>query len=168
MRVPVALTGLLALAACISAGDRKELAQSEPVFRPEQFFAGETTGTGTLKVVGRERVTTFVEGTGRLQPDGSLKLRQRITEGNKPPRVRTWMVRPIGGGRYTGTLTDAKGPVEGEVSGNEFHVRYKGDGTTIEQWLYLQPDGRTVENRLEARKMGATVAELRETIRKVG
>ena len=168
MRAAAALAGLLALGACISAGGRENLAQPEPVFRPEQFFAGETSGTGTLKVVGRERVTTFVESTGRLQPDGSLKLRQRITEGDKPPRVRTWVVRPLGGGRYTGTLTDAKGPVAGEVSGNRFHVRYKGDGTTVEQWLYLQPDGRTVVNRLEARKFGVTVAALEETIRKGG
>ena len=161
----LALACVAALGGC--AGDAfRATAATEPVFRPDGFFAGATTGTGTLKVIGRERVETYVEGTGRMRPDGVFQLRQRVTEGSKPARTRTWRLKPAGGGRWTGTMTDAKGPVDAFVRGNLFHVAYDGDGVGIEQWLYLQPDGRTVENTLVARKMGATVARLEETIRK--
>ena len=149
------------------AGDAfRSTAAGAPIFRPDAFFAGATTGTGTLKVIGRDRVETYVEGTGRSLPDGTFKLRQRVTEGAKPPRTRTWLLRPAGDGRWTGTLTDATGPVAAEVRGNMFHVKYDGDGVGVEQWLYLQPDGRTVLNTLVARKIGVTVARLEETIRK--
>ncbi len=167
LALALALGSAAALGGC--AGDAfRATTAAEPVFRPDAFFAGATTGTGTLKVIGRERVTTFVEGTGRMQPDGVFKLRQRVTEGSKPARARTWLLRPQGDGRWTGTLTDATGPVEGQVRGNLFHVKYPGDGIGVEQWLYLQADGRTVKNTLVARKLGVTVARLEETIRKVG
>ena len=89
-----------------------------------------------------------------MLPDGGVRLRQRIMEGDKPPRTRTWVLTPAGAGRWTGTLTDATGPVAAEVRGNRLHIRYDGDGVGIEQWLYLQPDGRTVQNSLVAPEVG--------------
>lgn len=163
----------LSLVACTAiggcAGNAFEpMAATQPVFRPDVFFAGETVGTGTLKVIGRERVDTYVEGVGRVQPDGSIRLRQKVTEGSKRPTTRRWELSPAGDGRWTGSLTTATGPVEAEVRGNLFHLQYQGDGFDVEQWLYLEPDGRTVRNTLVARRLGVTVARLEETIRKVG
>lgn len=163
----LALAGPLALTGCVGDAFRSEAAAT-PVFRPDVFFAGGTTGTGTLKVVGRVTVPTYVEGTGRTLPDGTFQLRQRVTTGNRKPTRRTWLLKPEGDDRWTGTLSEATGPVEAEVRGNLFHVKYPGDGVSVEQWLYLQSDGRTVKNTLVARKLGATVARLEETIRKVG
>ncbi len=163
----------LSLAACGAlsgcAGNAfSAMAAAQPVFDPAAFFAGQTIGTGTLKVMGRERVETYVEGTGRVQRDGSIRLRQKVTEGSKKPTTRSWLLSPQGGGRWTGTLTTATGPVEAQVTGNEFHIRYSSDGLNIEQWLYLEPGGRTVKNTLVATKLGVTIARLEETIRKVG
>lgn len=163
----LALTASAALAGCAGNALRSEPA-AQPLFQPDVFFAGETVGTGTLKVIGRERVATYVEGVGRVLPDGSIRLRQRVTKGRKRLTTRTWVLTPAGDRRWTGTLTGAEGPVEAEARGNVFHVRYDKDGLAMEQWLYLEPNGRTVKNTLVARKLGMTVAKLEETIRKVG
>ena len=163
----LALSGPLVLGACAGDAFRSESA-AMPQFRPDVFFAGGTTGVGTLKVVGRASVATYVEGTGRTLPDGTFQLRQRVTEGDKRPRTRVWRLRDQGGGVWSGTLTDATGPVTAEVRGNLFHVRYDGKGVGVEQWLYLEPDGRTVKNTLVGRKLGVTVGRLEETIRKAG
>ena len=69
---------------------------------------------------------------------------------------------------YTGTLSDAKGPISAKVSGNELNIRYKTkDGLDVEQWLFLQPGGETAVNHMVVRKLGVTVASLEETIRKI-
>jgi hypothetical protein len=38
---------------------------------------------------------------------------------------------------------------------------------TAEQWIYLQPGGRTALNRMRLTKLGITVGRLDETIRKL-
>ena len=84
------------------------------------------------------------------------------------PETRQWRFRRLGPNRYAGTLSDAAGPVAGEVQGNMLHLRYpmKG-GVSAEQWIYLQPDGRTALNRMRLTKLGITVGRLDETIRDV-
>jgi hypothetical protein len=73
----------------------------------------------------------------------------------------------LGPGHFTGTLTEATGPVDITVSGPRALIRYpmKG-GLEVRQQLALQSDGRTVLNRLSVRKFGLEVAHLDETIRK--
>ena len=144
------------------------LLASAPSFDPLAFFAGRTEGVGRLKVALSRSVPVAVQGEGTLQPDGSLLLEQRISEGTKPPRTRQWRIRRTAEGGYTGTLSDALGPVTGEVEGNRLHLAFRGKGVRIEQWLTLAPDGQSAQNRLVARKMGVVVAELDETIRRTG
>jgi len=82
--------------------------------------------------------------------------------------MRTWRLQPQGSGGHHATLTDAVGPVEVQADGNLLHIRFvmKG-GLGVEQWIYLQADGRSALNRMVVRKFGIPVATLRETIRKV-
>jgi hypothetical protein len=57
--------------------------------------------------------------------------------------------------------------VEGEAYGNLFHLRYPMQtpfGGWMEQWLYLQPDGRTVMNQATIHVFGLTMAHLSERI----
>jgi hypothetical protein len=141
------------------------LAASAPAFDPLRFFAGRTRGAAELKVILRARKPVSVRGTGTLQPDGSLVLDQVVTEGDKPPRDRRWHLRRVAPGRYAGTLTDARGPVEGVVTGNRMQLRFvSNDGFRIRQSLTLAPDGRSVANRLVAKRFGITVAVLTERI----
>lgn len=143
------------------------LAAATPDFDPFRFFAGQTRGEGALKVILRGPVAVTVEGAGRVDPDGTLVLDQVIAEGQKPPRTRQWRLRRVAPGRYQGTLTDARGPVLGEVTGDRLHLRFTTpQGFKVEQWLTLAPDGRSAVNRLEARRLGVKVATLDERITK--
>ena len=133
---------------------------------PIAFFTGRTFGTGTLKVALSSSTSIVVESVGRPEP-GGLLLRQTIREGDKPPRVREWRIRREAPGRYTGTLTEAEGPVSLTTRGPRALIRYRmKDGLAVEQQLALQPDERTILNDLQVSKWGLRVARLRETIRK--
>ena len=139
-----------------------------PAFQVIRFFEGRTEGEGRLKVLFKGAKWVRVQSRGQVQPDGTLLLVQNIAEEGKGPRVREWRMREVSPGRFTGALTDATGPVAGEASGSRFHVRYTmKNGFGVEQWLTLQPDGRTVRNLLHVSKLGVKVATLEETIRKL-
>ena len=112
-------------------------------------------------------VHVSVESTGRLTNDG-LILDQTIGQADKRPSTRRWTFRRVASGRYTGTLTEAVGPVTAKVVGPRAYIRYRmSHGLEVEQQLAQQSDGKTVLNRLVVRKFGARVATLRETISKV-
>ena len=160
---------MLPLAACASASSRNGLSSPAPIFSGGRFFTGRTEGNGILKSITSHGKNVEVHGTGRLEPDGTLVLDQRVEQAGTKEQRRQWRFNKVGAGRYSGTLTDAMGPVVGEVDGNCFHLRYKlqQHGLSTEQWLYLQQDQRVVLNRMIVRKLGVTVATLDETIRHV-
>ena len=162
----VALPALALLAGCVAAPPLASLESATPVFSPEHFFAGRTDGTGSLRIAFAGRNALRVEGHGRVEPDGTLVIDQRIEQDGKRPAIRQWRMRSDRPGHWTGTLTDADGPVSADAQGNCFHIRYrmKSGGLSVEQWLYLQPDARTVRNRMTLRKWGVPVAGLEETI----
>lgn len=162
----ILLLSLLPLSAC--AGNHSELQRPAPVFFPERFFAGHTEGQGRLKVALSEAKAIDVHGDGEVEPDGTLVLDQVVDQEGKSPERREWRIRGAGG-RYTGTLTDAVGPVRGDVRGNRLHLAYKmKGGFSAEQWIYLQPGGTVALNRMQVRKLGVPVATIEETIRKAG
>jgi hypothetical protein len=163
----LALAAPLVLAGCIGQVTAPELAAPTPRFDALAFFEGESTGLGTLdKIVGKT-ATTRVSSTGSRQPDGSLRLVQRVTEGAKPQRTRSWVIRETMPGQYEGKLTDATGPVTGESNGNRLHLAYRmKGGFDVDQWLYLEPGGRVAQNHMKVSKLGVAVARLDETIRK--
>ena len=139
--------------------------QAFPVMR---FFEGRTEGRGTLKVMMKAPVPIAVESRGRVEPDGSLVLVQKILEGNKPARTRSWRMREISPGRYTGALTDAVGPVSVQAKGSRLHISYRmKGGLDADQWLTLAPGGRSAHNQMTVRKFGLSVATVEETIRKL-
>ena len=133
---------------------------------PAAFFAGRTSGEATLEKVGGRPVRIRVDSVGTLNA-GGLILVQSIREEGKPPRTRRWAMRRVGPDRYSGTLTDADGPVSIRLRGPRAFVDYTmKNGMTVEQQLALQADRRTVLNHMTIRRFGIEVAELRETIRK--
>ena len=158
--------GLLALAACTAAAP-PEARQPGPAFDPVAFFTGPTHGDGKLDQVMKGIRTVTVDSVGRPEKNGTLTLTQRIAMQGDPPRTRVWKFRMIAPGRYTGTLTDASGPVETVAIGRAIRIRYpmKG-GLTVEQWLIALPGGRAIDNRMTVTKWGMRVATLRERIEK--
>lgn len=156
-----AFLALLPLSACAIA---YPLPAGTAPFDPVDFFTGTSTGAGTLKPLVGKSVPITVTSNGTAK-DGVLTLVQEISEGSKPKRTRSWTMRMVAPGRFTGTLTDARGPVEVTITGPRATVRYRSlDGLTIRQQLALQADGRTLLNRLEAFKFGVRLATLDETI----
>ena len=155
----------MSVAGCASTPPDQKLASPSPEFSPQAFFSGKTIGEGTLDIAFSKLTHTHVVGLGEVKKNGTLILVQRVEEGNKPPRTRTWHIRPTGGGSLKGKLSDAEGPISANVRGNLLHIRFTGkDGLDNEQWLYLQPGKRVALNRLVVSKLGIPVATLNETI----
>jgi hypothetical protein len=155
-------------AGCMTPLPPSSFAGGTPEMRPEVFFAGTTRSGGVLEDRAGAPTEQFqVEGKGETLPDGSFRLTQRVQFDADPPTTRTWVMRRLDAHRYTATLTDASGIVEGEAYGNLFHLRYPMKhpfAGRMEQWLYLQPDGRTVVNEATVSVLGITAAHLSERI----
>lgn len=158
---------LLALSLAACAGSPPPAAPG-PAFDPIAFFDGRTVGSGELNIVLRQPRPIAVQGTGRVRRDGTLVLSQRIEEEGRPARTRRWEIRRLGLTTYTGTLTDATGPVRAEARGNRLRISYGSRAGDVEQWLTLAPDGRSAQNRLIVKRLGVVIARVEETIRKYG
>ena len=136
---------------------------------PEAFFIGRTEGSGTVQMImaGSHKVRDV--SRGRLDKSGALILEQMVYEEGKPARRRSWRLARAGGNRIGGTISDAVGPVTGEISGNVLHLKYRAKeaNAQVEQWITLHPGGRTASNRMIFRKWGLKAATLESTIRKL-
>jgi hypothetical protein len=126
---------------------------------PMAFFEGRTVSEGTTKVVMKKTFRTHSQGVGRIGADGSLLLVQQVEEDGQPAKERRWRIRQVAPNRFTGTMTEAVGPVEVEKVGQRFHFRFKmKGGLSVEQWLTPLPDGVTAKSTLTVRKLGLPVA----------
>ena len=156
------------LCGCTSPLPPESFAEHTPEMRPEIFFAGATASRGVVENSSGAPIRRFqVKGVGRALPDGTFSLEQSITFDAHAPEQRTWILTRLDAHHYSATLTDASGPVAAEAYGDLFHLRYPmktPPGGRMEQWLYLQPDGRTVMNSATVRVLGVVVARLTETI----
>ena len=132
----------------------------------EQFFVGRTQGAGIVQVIMSGRHGLSDRGRGWMER-GTLVLQQVVEEQGRPARNRTWRLLRAGN-RIQGSISDARGPVEGEVRGNVVHLRYRsGEGPSVEQWITFHPGGRTAGNRMIFRRFGVEVARVEETIRRL-
>lgn len=142
--------------------------QPQPADALERFFAGRTEGSGTVRIILSRASRIRSQGRGRILADGTLVLDHVVHQEGAPDRRRTWRMRRTGPGRYAGTISDARGPVTAQASGNRVHVSYRTiEGHAVDQWLTFAPDGRTAANRMTFRRMGMQMARLEETIRKL-
>ena len=134
----------------------------------EQFFVGTTEGSGTVSVAVSGRHGVRDRSRGRRDAKGALILDQVVEEEGKPARRRIWRLVRSGGSAVTGTISDAKGPVTGDLTGNTLHLRYRlAEGPSVEQWITLQPGARTASNRMTFRRFGLKLATVETMIRKV-
>lgn len=168
-RATLAFLSLAAmLGGCAAPLAPSDFGNGAPQMRPELFFAGTTRSRGVMSNGSGAPTRRFrVEGLGTALPDGSFRLDQTVVFEGKAPEKRTWSMQRLDAHRYTATLTDASGTVNAEAYGNLFHLRYPMKtplGGEMEQWLYLQPDGRTVMNEATVRVFGIVAAHLSEQI----
>lgn len=128
---------------------------------------GTTESSGTVEVIASGRHAVRTKTYGRKDPGGALLLDQTVNEEGKPARRSAWRLVLSGGNRVSGTISDVKGVVAGEVTGNTIHLRYRTkDGSSVKQWITLQPDGRTAKNRMTYHRFGLKVATVETEIRK--
>ena len=139
-----------------------------PAGSPMQFFEGRTEGTGTIRILlGKSFVTRSV-GHGRFEPDGSLLFVQRVVDNGRPARERRWKIRQTGPRHFTGTMTEAIGPVTIEEVAGRFRFRFRMKGNlSVEQWLIPLAGGTEARNTLTIRKFGVKVATSEGMLRKV-
>ena len=167
-----ALAGAALLCGCASTMAPSTFDGGEPRMRPEAFFDGETRSSGVLEVASGAPSRRFhVESHGRRLADGRFELVQKVAIEGQAPRSRTWVMTPQGAHDYTASLTDASGPVRAQAYGDLFHLTYALKGVplgSMEQWLYLQPDGKTVVNEAVVRFAGVPVRRLSERISHTG
>ena len=129
---------------------------------------GRMHSSGSLKVAARQSRNLHVDSIGRPETDGALRLDQSIHWAGGATEHRFWWMKPVGGGRYDVTLSDARGPVFFELHGARAHLRYRDRraafALTVEQWMDLQPGGRRLNNVGAVRLFGLPVARLDEVI----
>ena len=158
----------LAAAAIVLLAGTASAAPEAPKLDLTAFFAGRSHADNVLKIVFHGPAKLIVDSVGGKGDRGDFVLVDTVHEGDKPVRTRKWVMQPAGPNHFTGTLSDATGPVDIIVSGDSATIRYtmKG-GLNVVQEMRLQADGRTLSNHVEARKFGLKFAHVDGTIRKL-
>ncbi|MDP9291240.1 MAG: DUF3833 domain-containing protein [Verrucomicrobiota bacterium] len=147
-----------------------EFAAQQPTFDPARFFTGRTRSSGVLENRGgspTQRVTT--ETRGQWNGD-TLKLEQDLAFSGGKRQHRSWSMRRIDAHHFEATANDIIGTIRGEAYGNVFHWSFTvalSPGNPLShvrmtQWMYFQPDRRTMLNHSTIRKAGIVVAQVTE------
>jgi hypothetical protein len=158
----------LAAAAAIVLVAGSASAAPAPPLDLTAFFNGRSHADNVLKIVFHGPTKLIVDSVGGKGDRGDFVLIDTVHEGDKPVRTRKWVMRPAGPNHFTGTLTDATGPVDIIVNGETATVRYTmTGGLNVVQQMRLQPDGRSLSNQVDARKFGLKFARVDGTIRKL-
>ncbi len=143
-------------------------ANAVPLTDPLRFFEGRTESVSMVKVVAKKPFKSRSIGRGEIKPDGTLHLVQRVEEAEKSPFDRRWRIRQVAPGRFSGTMSEAKGPVTVEAVGGRYRFRFKMKGNvSVEQWLTPMPDGKSARSKVTIRKLGMTVGHSEGTVRKL-
>jgi hypothetical protein len=135
---------------------------------PLRFFAGRTETRATVKVLFKKPYGSRSLGHGRIEPDGSLTLVQRVEDDGQPPHERRWRVREAGPGRWTASMSEASGPVVIEQVGERYRFRFPMKGhLSVEQWLTPLAGAKSARTVTKVRKFGMTVATTEGIVRKL-
>lgn len=168
-RLFLAISLVLVLAGCASMKP-SDFARERPRLEPDKYFTGHTHSSGVMENragAPTRRVTT--ETSGHWE-GGTLHMEQKLTFGNGNTQRRSWRLRRLDAHHFAATANDILGTVRGEAYGNVFHWSFTlalspGNplaNVRMSQWMYLQPDGRTMINHTTIRKAGLVVAQVTE------
>ncbi len=170
------IAGLLALAitGCTTM-KIEDYADTEPQFRLEDYFLGQTRAWGIFEGRSGEVKRRFTVDIHGHMDDGELVLEEDFQYADGETDRRVWRITPEGDGRYTGRAGDIRGTARGEAAGHALNWRYTlelpwRDGTVAVQfddWMF-RVDDDVVVNRATVRKFGIRVGEVTLFFRKVG
>ncbi len=137
-------------------------------------FNGRTHSWGVIESRGGEpRQVLTTQTQGHWEGD-TFHFEQDLAFENGRRSHRSWRIKRLDAHRYTATGTGIVGEARGEAYGNVFHLEFTldlspGNPLTrvhMSQWMYLQPDGRTMINRDVLTKGGVVVAHITEQFTK--
>lgn len=156
---------LLLIAAAATA---PATADPDPKLDMVAFFTGRSHADNVIKIALHGPHKLIVDSIGGRNKEGEFVLIDNVQEEGKPARKRTWVMHPSGPNHFTGSLSDAKGPVDVTVSGRTATIQYtmRDGGLKVQQMLSLNGDG-TLANHVVARKFGLKFAQVDGTIRKL-
>lgn len=159
---------LAAAALLFAAGASPTPADPGPKLDMTGFFTGKTHADNVIKIALHGPHKLIVDSIGGHNKEGEFVLIDTVQEEGKPVRKRTWVMHPVGADHFTGSLSDATGPVDVVVRGNSATITYiMTDGhLRITQEIQLQPNG-TLSNHVIAKKFGIKFGQVDGTIRKV-
>ena len=159
IRIPIAAAAVLLMPAPTAA---------KPPYSPMEFFEGRTEGIGTIRIMLGKPYRTRSIGHGRFEPDGTMVFVQRVVDDGKPPRERRWIIRQITSRRFSGTMSEALGPVTIDEIAGRFRFRFRMKGNlSVEQWLIPLAGGTTARNTATIRKFGVKVGASDGMLRKL-
>jgi hypothetical protein len=122
-----------------------------------------------MKVIFGKPYKTYSRSLGRIGADGVLSLIQRVDDEGKPEHERRWSIRQVGRGHYSGSMSEASGPIDIQEVDGRYHFRFKMTGhMSVDEWLMPMDGGRSAHTELAVRKFGLTVARGEAVIRKLG
>ena len=156
------------VAACAAIAFVSAPARAERLSDPLRFFEGRTESISTVKLIMKKPFRSRSVGRGVIKPDGSLELVQEVEENNEPTKTRRWKIRQVGPGKFSGTMSEARGPVTIEEVGGRYRFRFKMKGDlSVEQWLTPTANGLSGLSVLTIKKFGMKVGSSEGRIRKV-
>ncbi len=146
---------------------------AQPTFEPMKFFAARTASYGVMENRGGGPMRIVTTKTMGRRERETLQIEQDIFVSGSKPQHRSWRLRQIDAHRYEATANDIVGAARGEAYGNVFHWSFTlalSQGNPLKnmrfsQWMYLQPDGKTMVNHTTIRKFGIVVAQVTEQFR---
>jgi hypothetical protein len=161
-RMLIALLPAALIGASASAG-----AAEAQLTDPMRFFEGRTESVSTIKLIMRKPFASRSLGNGEID-NGVLSLVQKVHDDGRPVFDRRWRMRQVGPGKFTGTMSEAVGPVTADEIGGKYRFRFKLKGNvSVEQWLSPTPNGRSAQSKTIIRKLGMIVGRSEGSIRKL-
>lgn len=159
----------LLAAVLVGAAAAASAASDPPKLDMLAFFTGRTHAENIIKIALHSPHKLIVDSVGGHNKEGEFVLLDTVREEGKPVRTRTWVMHPVGPDHFSGSLSDADGPVDVVVRSDSATISYvMRDGhLNIRQQIKLQADGRSLSNHVIAKKFGLTFAHVDGTIRKV-
>jgi hypothetical protein len=159
---------LTAFAFLISVALSPATANADRANEPLRFFDGRTEMVSLVKVAMKKPYRSRTLGRGYISSDGTLSLVQQVMEEGKPTQQRQWRMRRVGPGRFSGTMSQAVGPVTVQASGGKFLFKFRMKGhLAVEQWIMPLPGGKAAQSKTTVRKFGMRVASSEGMIRKL-
>jgi hypothetical protein len=132
---------------------------------PFAFFEGTTESVSTMRITLQKPYVSRAVGVGKILPDGSIEVVQHVVEQGRREFERRWQMRQVRPGLFTGTMSEAIGPIKVERIGKAYRFRFTlKNHLSAEEWITPESDTKAT-TRMTVRKFGIAVAHSEGWIR---